>query len=185
MVASPYDVYEIEDGACLQVVKSICHQLTDQGNFGGQAIIKEEGVIRLISATYYEIAAALARHFYSSVQTEKNVLGVLQWFNALGAACKLELAVSTAGFGAQENNRHAGLCRQYTTGLSALLATNSLSVLGAGTIDDPRGDGLSAGGISLSDKDFIRLDTDNKYSFMRLLFDNPDRGQISNTQNES
>src|SRR5512135_1877051 len=113
MSSSPYDVFENEDGACLQQIKSIVFHLTDQGSFGGQSIVKEEGVIRLISATYYQMVAMMAEYFYSPVQTDKNVLGVLQWFNALGAASKIELAVAVAGMSPTENNRHSWLWDQF------------------------------------------------------------------------
>lgn len=182
---SDYDAFEVEDGSCLDEVEHICHHLTNGGQFNGQFGVDQPDVDVMISATYYEMVAMLAEYFYAPVQTDPKVLGLLQFYNALGASAKVELAFATTGYANSENTRHVFLWDQFETGFAKLLNTNALSVMGAAQITDPRGEGLSAGGISLSDKTQISQDTDNAYSFTRKLMDNPQAASQSIITNDS
>lgn len=170
----PYDAFEVTPGACIEQVEMLCMHLTDGGSFGGNAVIQQTDVESFISATYYEMVAMMAEFFISSAQTDSKILGLLQYFNSIGAASKIELVSPTLGSGVTSNTRQAFLTDQYENGFVRILGSNALSVMGAIPLTDPRGEGLTAGGISKADKDIIDTDSDaNTYSFRRKDFDNP------------
>ena len=119
----------------------------------------------------------MANYGYSAAQTDSTILGILQFYNALGTSAKVELAFSTNGFNERENTRHSFIWNRFMTEFDKLLAGRGLCALGAVMLADGftgLSDGLSAGGISLSDKETISKDTDaTKYAFTRKLMDNP------------
>ena len=174
MPANVYDAFEIQPGACLEQVEMICRHLTDGGSFGGQSAADAVDVESMISATYYKMVAIMAKYFISWDQTDKKILGLLQHYNAIGASARVELAMASAGFKPVENTRFMFLWKEFEDDFEALVASNALSVMGATPLSDPRGDGLTAGGISVEDKKIIGDDPDaNNYSFRRKSFDNP------------
>jgi len=182
MATQNYIAYELSDGQCLEQVESICKHITEGGSFTNNSQIDQPDVDTFITSTYYEIGGWLAEFGYSPTQTLEAIVGILQYYNALGASARTELALATTGFAAKENTRHAFLWKQYHDGLREMLENGGLSALGATELDAATGDsrGLTAGGISISDKTDLEANTDaTLYSFTRNGFDHPQRESSS------
>lgn len=171
---SPYKVFEITEGAVQEKVEIFCRHLTENGSFTSQGTVVEVDVESLITDTYYEMCGWLAEFKYSTTQTDEVVLGILQYYNALGASAKAELSVNSAGFAPKENSRFSFMWKQYHDGFREMLAGGAFGNLGAAELTAEDIIGLTAGGISINDKKTIEQDTDaTKYSFTRKGFDNP------------
>lgn len=169
-----YKAFELMSGSCLEQVEVICRHMTNMGSFDGNATINQTDLEKLISSTYYEMVTWLSQYGFSGTQTNENVVGFLEYYNAMGASARAELLLTPAGFSDAENSRFKFLWREYHDRLMEALAGDGLSALGAEGITDARGDGLTAGGISKSDKKIIQSDTDaTGYSFTRTTHDNP------------
>lgn len=182
MAAIPdYVAYELAPGAVNEQVESICKHITDNGSFTNNSQISQTDVDTFISSTYYEIGAWLAEFNLSPTQTAEAVVGVLQYYNALGASARTELALATTGFGTNENNRHRFLWKQYHDGLREIMSNGGLAALGAAELPASQDAGaVTAGGISKVDKQTIEDDSDaTKYSFTRDGFDHPQRDTTS------
>lgn len=178
MPSSAYRAYELTPGGCLEQVESICKHLTDAGSFTGSATIEVTDLEVFISACYYEMGAWLAEFRYSATQTSEAVLGLLQHYNAIGAAARAELSVNAAGFSPNENSRFHFLWKQYHDGFREILAGGGLGNIGATELSSDAAGGLTAGGISVSDKETIEKDADaTGYSFTRKHLDNPQSGR--------
>lgn len=184
-IAPDYTSYELSPGACNEQVEATCKHLTEGGSFTNNSQISQTDVDTFITSTYYEMGGWLAAHNLSPTQTLESVIGILQFYNALGASARAELSIATSGLtrvgsrqssNLTENTRFNFLWRQYHDGLWELLDSGALVNLGATELPVALQDAsaLTAGGISKQDKKTIEDDEDaTKYSFTRKGFDNP------------
>jgi len=168
-----YTAFERATGDCMDEVAALERQLTDAGVFDGDTTPTLSQVEKFITDTYDEMGVFLTEYGYAKSQTNADILGVLQHYNALGAAAKCELTQPSVGYKAGENTRYDRLFKEYikvkdliqSIGFQRLGATKSWELSAA----------LSAGGISISDKEVIEDDTDfEPYIFTKDIHRHPD-----------
>lgn len=161
-----YLAYERTAGtSCLNEVQAMERHLTDNGTFGTATIPTLSQVEEFITDTYYDISTKLVINGYDQSQTDTDVLGVLQHFNALGACAKIELTQPSVGYKTGENTRYDRFFKEYEK-IDKFTETSALERLGA-TRSWNLSDGLTAGGISISDKEAIETDADHVPYFFR------------------
>ncbi len=168
-----YSAYERTAGtSCINEVQAIERHLTTNGNFGGNSNPTLPQVEEFITDTYYELGVKLVKYGYNQVQTDTDVLGALQHYNALGASAKIELTQPSVGFKASENTRYDRLYAEFSK-VDDLIQSIAFERMGA-TKGWDLSAGMSAGGISIGDKQVIENDTDfEPYLFTKDLHRTP------------
>jgi len=124
-----YTAYERTHGAVLEGVEDVCRHLTQDNHFNDDTVPTSSGVERIITESYYRVAAELAAVGYAVSQTDPEVLGFLQRLNILDAAVHVELANPIVGQG-EPNDRYTALQAERDA-MIELLQTQALTVLGA------------------------------------------------------
>ncbi|MFW9991899.1 MAG: hypothetical protein ACFFD4_07545 [Candidatus Odinarchaeota archaeon] len=175
-----YTAYERTSPNCMQEVVALERHLSNNGVFDGSTNPTVDQVEKFITDTYDEIGLFLVEFGYAKTQTNQDVLGVLQYYNALGAACKCELTQPSVGYRANENTRYYEMKKMYMK-VREIIQSVGFQRLGA-TRSWEQSAALSAGGVSISDKEDIETDSDHEpYFFTRDLHRHPE----SVTQAES
>lgn len=167
-----YTAYERADGYCLDEVETLCRHLTNGGTFNTGSTPTLAQVESYITDIYDEINVRLLNYGYSGDQTASAAVSVLQHYNSLGAAARVELSQPTVGYKAGENTRYDRLYTEYEK-LDKLIQGAAFGRLGA-IRGFPLSAGLTVGGASISDKDVIEGDPDfEKYIFTKDLHKHP------------
>ncbi len=157
--------------SCLREVQSLEKHLTSSGTFDVNSVPTLTEVEDFITDTYYELATKLLDYGYSMTQTDADILGTLQHYNALGACAKVELTQPSVGFKAGENTRYDRFYKEFSK-VDTLIKSPAFQRMGA-TKSYELSAGLSAGGISISDKQDIEDDSDAEpYLFTKDLHKN-------------
>ncbi len=177
-----YTAYERTSGtSCINEVQAMERHLTASGTFSASTIPSLTQVEEFITDAYYEIGVMLTNYGYSDTQAGTKIVGVLQHYNALGACAKVELTQPSVGYKAGENTRYDRFFKEFGK-LKDLIESPAFERMGAGK-SNALSAGLSAGGISISDKEDIETDTDfEHYTFTKSQFSNP--GTTSGTETE-
>ncbi len=176
-----YTAFERTTGSVLSEVQALERHLTDSGRFSTDTTPTLSDVETFITDTYYEIGTKLLDYGYAQTQTDADVLGVLQHFNALGACAKVELTQPSVGYKAGENTRYDRFYKEFEK-VDKMIKSPAFERMGA-TKSYALSAGLSAGGISISDKETIETDTDHEpYFFSRDLQKHP--GTIADVESE-
>ena len=174
-----YSAYERTAGtSCINEVQSYERQLTDDGVFSASTIPTLSQVEEFITDIYYDMGLKLVSYGYAQSQTDANVLGALQRYNTFGACAQVELTQPSVGYKGGENTRYDRFFKEYekfdkfvqSVGFSRLGATKSFELSA----------GLSAGGISIDDKETIETDSD----FEPYMFTKDKMSHIGNLANE-
>ncbi len=163
-----YSAYERTAGtSCINEVLAMeRHLASDNGLFSASTIPSLSQVEEFITDTYYDIGTKLMAYGYSNIQTDADVIGALQHYNALGACAKVELTQPSVGYKAGENTRYDRFYIEFEK-VDKLIQSQGFERMGA-TRSYELSAGLSAGGISISDKETIEDDSDHPaYFFTR------------------
>ncbi len=168
-----YTAYEVSSAGttAMRFLESMQRQYTIAGTFTAASTPALSSVEAFLTNGSAEIAAMLASYGYSQSQTDVDVLTALERFNVYSAAELIEASRASAGGGFPQAeplsriNYFAG----WRTQLRNLLKTGGLEELGAG-----RTHMLTAGGISISDKEALEEDSDfEPYKFFHDEFQDP------------
>ena|SRR3990167_3192495 len=172
-----YTAYETATSEALASVAALCRARTDPTDNTFKTTTKPTlaQVERFLTETYYEIGGILAKHGYSPTQTVAAVLGLLQNFNVYGACLKVEMVGPARGLANEDGTSRLALFSRWKRDLIDLVEAATLDVLGGNRASgESQADGLTAGGISISDKSTIEGDADfEPYTFTRDMFQNP------------
>ena len=168
-----YTAFERTAGtSCINEVRALERHLTSEGAFDDSTIPTLLQVEEFITDTYYEIGNYLVGYGYNQAQTDIDIVGTLQHYNALGACAKIELTQPSVGYKAGENTRYDRFYKEFTK-VKDLIESPAFERMGA-TKGWVLSAGLSAGGISVSDKTDIETDADfEPYIFKKGLHGQP------------
>ncbi|KKM66885.1 hypothetical protein LCGC14_1476660 [marine sediment metagenome] len=154
-----YTAYERTSGtSVINEVKAMEQNLTEDGIFGSDTTPTLSQVEEFITDTYHEIGVYLVMDGYAKTQTDADVVGALQHYNSLGACAKIELTQPSVGYKAGENTRYDRFFTEFMK-VKDLINSIAFERLGASRTW-PASAGLSAGGISIDDKNDIETDSD-------------------------
>ena len=171
-----YTGYERSGTSCLQEVEAFCRHLTEGGTFSTSSIPTLAQVERFLTDAHDQIAVWLQDYGYDSAQTDTDVLGALQIYNAYGAAALVEITQPSVSWEPREGNRYSLFQKKFEE-VKGLIQSRGFGLLGGVKSVELSRD-LSAGGISVSDKEVIETDTDHPdYWFTRDLHRHP--GEVS------
>lgn len=167
-----YQAYERTAGDCQKEVEALCRHLTNAGVFDTTTNPTLANVEKFITDTYDEIGVFLVLAGYAKIQTDADIIGTLQHFNALGACAKVELTQPSVGFEDTENTRYNKFFNEFKE-VKELIKSVAFERLGA-TRSWEESDNLTCGGISISDKEDIEEDTNHpNYTFTRTKHKQP------------
>ena len=154
-----YSAYERTAGvSAINEVQSYERHLTSGGTFSASTIPTLSQVEEFLTDIYYDMGLKLMAHGYTQSQTDTDVLGALQRYNTFGACAQVELTQPSVGYKGGENTRYDRVFKEYQK-LDDLVKSSGFQRLGA-TKSFELSAGLSAGGISIDDKETIETDTD-------------------------
>ncbi len=179
-----YSAYEVTAGSsAIQMVEAFQRTRTANGTFGTATIPTLTQVETFLTRGKAELAAVLEKHGYSKTQTDADVLGVLEPLNVKAACYYVELTSPTAGYTSEgEPVGRLSSFRAWRKEAAELCTGRTLADLGA-TRTYEKSSGLSAGGISISDKETIEEDSDYEpLAFTRGLHEAP--GDITDQEAE-
>ncbi len=109
-----YTAYERTSGtSCLNEVTALERYLTSEGIFDESTNPTLSQVEEFITDTYYEIGLKLLNYGYAQSQTDTDVVGALQHYNALGACAKVELTQPSVGYKSGENTRYDRFYKEF------------------------------------------------------------------------
>ena len=175
-----YSAYERTAGtSVINEVSAMERHLTNKGigAFDSDTTPTLSQVEEFITDIYYDMGLKLMSNGYAQVQTDADVLGALQRYNVFGACAQIELTQPSVGYKGGENTRYDRFFKEYDK-LDSLLQTAGFERLGAVKSFELSA-GLSAGGISISDKETIETDTDfESYIFTKDRMRHPGSTQI-------
>jgi len=167
-----YTAYERVSGSCLAEVEALCRHLTNNGTFDSTTHPNQSQVETFLTDGYDKIGSILAANGYAKEQTNTDILGVLQPFNAFYAASMIELTQPSVGYEGGENTRYARFFQEFNR-VEEFIKSPAFARLGA-TKSWQESDYLTCGGISISDKEDIEADSDHPdYSFTRKTLRHP------------
>ncbi len=176
-----YLSYERTAGtSVINAVSAMERHLTNEGigAFDSDTTPTLSQVEEFITDIYYDIGLKLTSYGYAQVQTDANVKGALQRYNVFGACAQIELTQPSVGYKGGENTRYDRFFKEYEK-LDTLIQSVGFQRLGAVKSFELSA-GLSAGGISRSDKEVIETDTD----FEPYMFDKDKMRHPGSTQAE-
>ena len=176
-----YISYERAGSACLNEVQTLERHLTDSGSFGTATVPTLTQIEEFITDSYYELGTYLTDYGYNRIQAGTNIVGILQHYNALGACAKIELTQASVGYKSGENTRYDRFYTEFMK-VKGLIQSPAFERMGA-TKGWALSAGISAGGVSISDKEDIETDTDfEPYMFEKDLHRHP--GSIASEEEE-
>ena len=177
-----YNAYERTAGtSCLNEVQALERHLTDNGAFTSNTVPTLSQVEEFITDTYHEIGNVLITYGYAKTQDDTDVLGTLQHYNALGTCAKIELTQPSVGYRTGENTRYDRFFKEFDK-VRGLIESIGFQRLGATRVYE-LSEYMTAGGISISDKETIETDSDfEKYIFEKDLMKHP--GTIAKEEEE-
>ena len=153
------------------------------GTFSTSSIPTLTQVEQFLTNAHDQMASWLEEAGYSSTQTDADVLGALEPYNAYGGAYMVELTQPSVSWEPREGSR-AYLFKQLFEEAKKLIGRDGLQLLGA-TKSKQLSRDLAAGGISISDKDTIEEDTDHPpYWFYRDLHQHPSTVKTTEEQEQ-
>ena len=173
-----YTAYERTAGtSAMLMLESIQRQYAIGGTFTTASTPTLSQVETFLTMGSAEVAAILTSYGYAQAQTDSDVLTALERFNVYSAAELIELSRPSAGggFPQAEPVSRVQIFGAWRRQLRDLLKTGGLAELGAG-----RTHMLTAGGISISDKEAIEEDSDfEPYKFFHDEFQDPNTTQTN------
>ena len=185
-----YTAYEESSGKALDGVEALCKQLTASGAFSASTQPTTTEVDDWLTEGWRQINAVLMDYGYavpsSPSSLDADFRGVLQTYNVWWAAAQAEYSQASAGFDPREGSRGDMFMEMFWgspngmphQGIRKTVQSPAFLLLGASkTVELSRG--LSAGGVSVGDKQTIQNDSDmDQYAFRRGQFNNPGAGSI-------
>lgn len=167
-----YTAYERTAGtSAILMLESLQRQYTIAGTFTTASTPALSQVETFLTIGSAEVAAMLTSYGYGQAQSDPDVLGALERFNVYSAAELIEASRASAGggFPQAEPLSRINYFASWRTQLRNLLKNGGLAELGAG-----RTHMLTAGGISIGDKEVIEEDPDfERYKFSVDKFQHP------------
>ena len=154
-----YTAYERATGSCMDEVEALCKYLTADAVFSTTTQPTLAEVEEWLTAAYRIINVKLLEYGYAADQTDTDVKGALQHYNALWAAAQVEFSQPSAGFTPEGENRGDKFLKMFDDELQKLINSRGFFLLGA-TKTEGLLDAVSAGGIRVADKRTLNDDSD-------------------------
>lgn len=177
-----YTAYETADGSALDQVEAYCAHLTEDSAFSTDTNPTKAQVEKWLTTSHALIAGWLLEFGYSSVQTDPVVLGILEEANAIDTVIKVELNNPTTING--EPNDRFKWFQSRRDELKEIIDGLGLASMGATLEGDRTSLQISASGISKSDKQTVRDDTDAVQHRFRRDFGRNRRAGSDYTHND-
>ena len=185
MAEPSYTAYEESTGKALDGVEALCKHLTSSGSFSASTQPTSTEVADWLTEGWRQINGVVLGYGYevpsAPASMDADLRGALQKFNIWWACAQAEYSQPSAGFSEGQGNRGDMFMEMFwgsldgmpPQGIRRVVSSDAFQRLGA-TKTRELSSGLSAGGVSVSDKQTIETDTDmEQYAFRRGQFDNP------------
>lgn len=172
-----YTAYESATGEALADVASLCrHAARDNGSFAPETVPALQAVERWLTLSHAWIAGLLKRHGYSDVQTDTNVIGVLQELNTYDVCMKVELSMPSESSSGDPNERFKTF-QERRMELMEQITDGTIATLGAVLFNSGLRSPIVTG-TSYSRKRVAENDADRtQHRVRRSQFNNPAAGQ--------
>jgi len=165
-------VYEVNAGSAIAQVEGYCRHLTTGGTFDTLSQPTRTWINDQLILDSSYIAAKLEAYGYSSIQTDEDVIQLLQSWNVVRTVIAIELSNPVESISGRSNARFQEFLNQGKA-LEAVACSPGLSNLGA-AVSIGAGDLLQATGVSADRKKAVEDDTDHiKHRLRRGQFGYP------------
>lgn len=152
-------VYEVGAGSAIAQVEGYCRHLTDAGTFSANTTPRRTWVTDQLNLDAAYMAAKLQSCGYNYVQSDADVVQLLQHWNTIRTVIAVELANPVEGISGKGNARFQEFKAQLDT-LEDVICSAGFEDLG-GVVSGGIGEFLVATGISYLRKQEVESDSDH------------------------